>query len=75
MPDVNRVLKQMRHFSDAIRSHEWRGHTGKPIANVVHIGIGGSDLGPKMVVKALTPLLSARVESAFRFQCGRGRLG
>jgi len=55
MPGVNRVLTQMRHFSDAIRSHEWRGYTGKPIANVVHIGIGGSDLGPKMVVKALTP--------------------
>jgi glucose-6-phosphate isomerase len=55
MPGVNRVLQQMRHFSDAIRSQEWRGYTGKPIANVVHIGIGGSDLGPKMVVKALTP--------------------
>jgi glucose-6-phosphate isomerase len=55
MPGVNRVLHQMRHFSDAIRSQEWRGYTGKPIADVVHIGIGGSDLGPKMVVKALTP--------------------
>lgn len=55
MPGVNRVLKQMRQFSDAIRSQEWRGYTGKPISNVIHIGIGGSDLGPKMVVKALTP--------------------
>ena len=55
MPGVNRVLTQMRYFSDAIRSQEWLGYTGKPIANVVHIGIGGSDLGPKMVVKALTP--------------------
>ena len=55
MPGVNRVLHQMRLFSEAIRSHEWRGYTGKPISNVVHIGIGGSDLGPKMVVKALTP--------------------
>ncbi len=55
MPDVNRVLRQMRHFSEAVRSQEWRGYTGKPIADVVNIGIGGSDLGPKMVAKALTP--------------------
>ncbi len=55
MPGINRVLEQMRIFSNAIRSHEWRGYTGKPISDVVHIGIGGSDLGPKMVVKALTP--------------------
>lgn len=55
MPDVNRVLHKMRHFSESVRSHEWRGYTGKPITDVVNIGIGGSDLGPKMVVKALTP--------------------
>ena len=55
MPDVNRVLQKMRHFSEAVRAQEWRGHTGRPISDVVHIGIGGSDLGPKMVVKALTP--------------------
>jgi len=55
MPDVNRVLQKMRYFSEAVRSQEWRGYTGKPITNVVHVGIGGSDLGPKMVVKALTP--------------------
>jgi len=55
MPEVNRVLAQMRHFSEAVRSHEWRGYTGKPITDVVNIGIGGSDLGPKMAVKALTP--------------------
>ena len=55
MPEVNRVLHQMRHFSEAVRSHEWRGYTGKAITDVVNIGIGGSDLGPKMVVKALTP--------------------
>jgi glucose-6-phosphate isomerase len=55
MPDVNRVLQKMRHFSEALRSQEWRGYTGKPITDVVNIGIGGSDLGPKMVVKALTP--------------------
>ncbi len=55
MPDVNRVLHKMRHFSDAVRSQEWHGYTGKPITDVVNIGIGGSDLGPKMVTKALTP--------------------
>jgi len=55
MPGVNRVLHKMRHFSEAIRSQEWRGYTGKPITDVINIGIGGSDLGPKMVVKALTP--------------------
>jgi len=55
MPEVNQVLDKMRHFSDAVRSQEWRGYSGKPIADVVHIGIGGSDLGPKMVAKALTP--------------------
>ncbi|MFM8331197.1 MAG: glucose-6-phosphate isomerase [Candidatus Methylumidiphilus sp.] len=55
MPEVNRVLHKMRHFSEAVRSQEWRGHTGKPITDVINIGIGGSDLGPKMVTKALTP--------------------
>jgi glucose-6-phosphate isomerase len=55
MPEVNRVLGQMRAFSEAVRSHEWRGYTGRSITDVVNIGIGGSDLGPKMAVKALTP--------------------
>ncbi|MCO6450163.1 MAG: glucose-6-phosphate isomerase [Caldilineales bacterium] len=54
MPDVNRVLGQMKAFSDAVRSGAWLGYTGKPISDVVNIGIGGSDLGPKMVVRALT---------------------
>ncbi|MBN1920302.1 MAG: glucose-6-phosphate isomerase [Anaerolineae bacterium] len=55
MPDVNRVLAKMRDFSAAIRSGAWRGYTGKPITDVVNIGIGGSDLGPKMVCEALKP--------------------
>lgn len=55
MPEVNRVLAQMKRFSEAVRSGEWRGYTGKRITDVVNIGIGGSDLGPKMVVTALTP--------------------
>ncbi len=55
MPAVTRVLKQMRRFSEAVRSGNWRGYSGKPIRDVVNIGIGGSDLGPKMVTTALTP--------------------
>jgi glucose-6-phosphate isomerase len=53
MPDVNRVLQHMKEFSEAIISGEWKGHTGKPITDVVNIGIGGSDLGPVMVTEAL----------------------
>src|ERR1700733_1825089 len=53
MPDVNKVLQQMKTFSEAIISGEWKGFTGKPITDVVNIGIGGSDLGPGMVTEAL----------------------
>ncbi|MFN0157631.1 MAG: glucose-6-phosphate isomerase [Bacteroidota bacterium] len=55
MPDVNRVIAQMKAFSDAVRSGAWKGYTGKPITDVVNIGIGGSDLGPVMVTEALKP--------------------
>jgi glucose-6-phosphate isomerase len=55
MPEVDRVLERMRHFSHAVRGGAWRGFTGLPIAEVVNIGIGGSDLGPAMVTEALTP--------------------
>ncbi|MFB0498312.1 glucose-6-phosphate isomerase [Mucilaginibacter sp. OAE612] len=53
MPDVNKVLDQMKSFSEAIISGEWKGYTGKAITDVVNIGIGGSDLGPVMVTEAL----------------------
>ncbi|HEY8783202.1 MAG TPA: glucose-6-phosphate isomerase [Mucilaginibacter sp.] len=53
MPDVNRVLQQMKTFSEAIISGSWKGFTGKTITDVVNIGIGGSDLGPVMVTEAL----------------------
>ncbi|HEX2622831.1 MAG TPA: glucose-6-phosphate isomerase, partial [Phototrophicaceae bacterium] len=53
MPEVNRVLGKMRNFSEAVRSGAWKGYTGKSITDVVNIGIGGSDLGPKMVTLAL----------------------
>lgn len=51
--DVLKELQHMREFSDAVRSGEWKGYTGKPIKTVVNIGIGGSDLGPVMVCEAL----------------------
>jgi len=55
MPDVNKVLAQMKTFCQAVRAGEWRGYSGKPITDVVNIGIGGSDLGPVMVTEALKP--------------------
>ncbi len=55
MPEVNAVLAKMRSFSDAVRSGAWKGYTGKAITDIVNIGIGGSDLGPKMVCEALKP--------------------
>jgi glucose-6-phosphate isomerase len=55
MPDVNAVLEHMRKFADQVRRGKWRGQTGKRIRDVVNIGIGGSDLGPKMVCEALEP--------------------
>lgn len=55
MPKVNAALRQMREFSDAVRSGQWKGCTGKAITDVVNIGIGGSDLGPVMVTEALRP--------------------
>ncbi len=55
MPEVNAVLEKMKTFSEAIISGQWKGYTGKPITDVVNIGIGGSDLGPFMVTEALRP--------------------
>ncbi|WP_406003737.1 glucose-6-phosphate isomerase [Streptomyces sp. NBC_00829] len=53
VPAVHAVLDRMGSFSDRIRSGEWTGHTGRPIKNVVNIGIGGSDLGPAMAYEVL----------------------
>jgi len=55
MPDINRVLDRMRKIVDTVRSGEWLGSTGKPITDIVNIGIGGSDLGPVMMTEALKP--------------------
>ena len=53
MPDVKRVLAQMKAFTEKIIAGQWKGYTGKEITDVVNIGIGGSDLGPVMVTEAL----------------------
>ena len=65
MPQVNAVLARMRTFSQQVRSGQWRGFTGKRITDVVNIGIGGSDLGPKMVVRALTPYIHPQMRFHF----------
>jgi glucose-6-phosphate isomerase len=53
MPGVNAVLEKMKRFSEKVISGEWKGYTGKRITDLVNIGIGGSDLGPVMVIEAL----------------------
>ncbi len=53
VPQVHAVLDKMADFVNRIRSGQWKGHTGKPIRNVINIGIGGSDLGPVMAYEAL----------------------
>jgi glucose-6-phosphate isomerase len=65
VPLVHEVLDQMAAFSDRIRSGEWKGFTGKPIKNIVNIGIGGSDLGPVMAYEALR--YYTRRDLTFRF--------
>ena len=54
-PEVLKVLKQVENFSNSINDGSWKGFTGKKINTIVNIGIGGSDLGPAMVCKALKP--------------------
>jgi len=53
VPQVHAVLEKMADFSNRLRSGTWKGHTGKPIRNVINVGIGGSDLGPVMAYEAL----------------------
>lgn len=65
MPDVNAVLAHMRRFTESVRSGDWKGYTGKVITDIVNIGIGGSDLGPKMVTEALKPYAQPGLHSHF----------
>jgi glucose-6-phosphate isomerase len=65
VPDVHAVLDRMADFCQRVRGGAWTGHTGKPIRNVVNIGIGGSDLGPVMAYEALRHY--SRRDMAFRF--------
>ena len=63
--EVNDVLDRMSAFADRVRSGDWKGHTGKPIRNIINIGIGGSDLGPVMAYEALRHY--TRRDITFRF--------
>jgi len=63
--EVNDVLDAMAAFAQRVRSGEWKGHTGKPIRNVINVGIGGSDLGPVMAYEALRHY--SRRDMTFRF--------
>ncbi len=65
MPEVNKVLEQMKNFSQKLHSGEWKGYTGKIITDIVNIGIGGSDLGPVMVTEALKPYKKPHINSHF----------
>ncbi|KAL0094469.1 glucose-6-phosphate isomerase [Phycomyces blakesleeanus] len=65
MPEVRDVLEHIKEFSEAIRSGEWKGYTGKAITDIVNIGIGGSDLGPVMVTEALKPYAKKGLKAHF----------
>ncbi|NHZ93325.1 glucose-6-phosphate isomerase [Massilia sp. CCM 8733] len=63
--DVHEVLDRVRIFTDAVRAGTWLGHSGKPITDIVNIGIGGSDLGPKMICLALRQYAHPRLTMHF----------
>ena len=65
VPEVHAVLDRMAAFSEQVRNGRWHGHTGRPIRNVINIGIGGSDLGPVMAYEALRHY--SRRDMTFRF--------
>jgi glucose-6-phosphate isomerase len=65
MPKVNAVIDKMGAFAEQVRSGAWRGYTGERITDVVNIGIGGSDLGPQMIVQALKPYRHPRLKVHF----------
>src|SRR5579863_8784979 len=63
--DVHEVLGRMRDFATRVRSGEFKGYTGRPIKNVINVGIGGSDLGPVMAYEALRHYCTREI--TFRF--------
>jgi glucose-6-phosphate isomerase len=65
VPQVHAVLRKMRDFSSRVRSGSWKGYTGKPVKNIINIGIGGSDLGPAMAYEALRPFSDRNIECQF----------
>ena len=65
MPDIRHVLDQMRAFTHKVRTGLWYGTTGKPITTIVNIGIGGSDLGPRLVTHALKQYAASHLRIIF----------
>ena len=65
MPEVRKVMKQMKNFCNRVHDGRWRGYTGKRIKYIVNIGIGGSDLGPLMVTEALKPYWLEEIQTHF----------
>lgn len=65
MPDVRKVLDQIKTFTNKLHSGEWKGFTGKKIKYIINIGIGGSDLGPVMVTEALKPYWVEGIQTYF----------
>jgi len=65
MPEVRKVLKQIKNFCNRVHDGRWRGYTGKRIKYIVNIGIGGSDLGPLMVTEALKPYWLEDIQTYF----------
>ncbi len=74
-PTFMRCWSGFTHLRESVRSGDWRGYSGRPITDIVNIGIGGSDLGPKMACAALRPLAHPRLATAFRLECRRPRPG
>ena len=65
MPEVKKVLRKMKTFTNSVHSGKFRGYTDKRIRYIVNIGIGGSDLGPLMVTEALKPYWVEDIETYF----------
>ncbi|WP_137936623.1 glucose-6-phosphate isomerase [Chitinivorax sp. B] len=74
MPEVRAVLQRMRVFAESVRHGEWLGHTGQRITDIVNIGIGGSDLGPMLVARALRPYGSVGIRTHFVSNVDGGHL-